>query len=293
MAKRKRKKKEVKYPTLKKGLHHYGIGSLQSLKSEGKITTCDFVTGMLIERDSDWDTGFSRHLQAADLAARGHMDVRSIYRSIQNLIAVGWMRQLTPKRCEYLQFQWGPSDKKERKQLQQNAYPYGGDYDPFNLLAEGKIDREGFLAFFHMNIGWQKTLGTTLPESIRGWAKKMNISARKLWESLKGLKETLINTISLPRKTSIFHLKFFPRPKTATLQEHQRVNDKRNEAEVVLRDGSILCFGNEKYKAEPQGFGRWIAAVEQWIFVGYSVPQEVIAFCQAQKEAIKGMPMEL
>lgn len=289
----KKAKTQIRYPAEKKAIYTYGEGSLLDLKSQGKITTGDFVVGMYIERHSDWDSGYSRHLYVQKMMKAIQLSERSIYRCIQRLIHVGWMRKLTPKRCEYMQFHWGHHDKEEHKKRPQNAYPMGSDYDPFNLLAEGKIDHEAFLAFFHMNIGWQKTLGTCQPKSIRNWAKQIGISARKLWGSLKGLKQTLISVISAPGRTSIFHLRFFPSPKNSSESERSTVDSQRNEVRVTWKDGNILCFGNDKYKVAAEGFFRWMAPVGKWIFVAFRVPADIIDFCRTQKESIKSMPNTL
>ena len=290
MSKRKRKKKQgsqpskVTYPIKKRSIYTYGPGSPLDLRCRKEITTADAVVWYFVERYCNWDTGITHKLTVSKIAKGTGLSVRSVYRSVSNLKRAELLESLTPKSTEYLQFRLWPYGEEARKIRLTNVAPIDDEKDPFALLLAGKICRETFLLWLTLNIGWQKTLGITVPMSLATLARKTGISARKIFDCLKELKELLLVTrVSKPKRTSIFHLWPFPKPKSATNAEiamEAAETSGPDPEEVFVDPNGITHYQGERYKQEPEGWRRWMAAINRWIFVGHRVPQEVLAHNQ-------------
>ena len=287
MSKRKRKKNKssqaskVSYPHKKRSIYTYGPDSPLDLRRRKEITTADAVVWYFVERYCNWNTGITHKLTVSKIAKGTGLSVRSVYRSISNLKRAGLLESLTPKSTEYLQFRLWPYGEEARKMRLTNVAPIDDQKDPFALLLAGKICRETFLLWLTLNIDWQKTLGITMPMSIATLARKTGISARKIFDCLKELKELLLVTrVSKPKRTSIFHLWPFPKPKSATESE-QTVSLSEtadpDPKEVFVDANGITHYQGERYKQEAEGWRRWMETIRKWVFVGYRVPQEVLA----------------
>ena len=299
MRKRKRKKNKgsqpskVSYPIKKRSIYTYGPGSPLDLRRRKEITTADAVVWYFVERYCNWDTGITHKLTVSKIAKGTGLSVRSVYRSIANLKQAELLESLTPKSTEYLQFRLWPYGEEARKMRPTNVAPIDDEKDPFALLLAGKICRETFLLWLTLNIGWQKTLGITMPMSLATLAHKTGISARKIFDCLKQLKELLLVTrVSKPKRTSIFHLWPFPKPKSATDAEIvvETAETSGPDPEVVFVDANgITHYQGERYKQEPEGWRRWMAVIERWVFVGHKVPQEVLAHNQRNLNRFQGV----
>ena len=297
MRKRKRKKNQgsqpskVTYPIKKRSIYTYGPDSPLDLRRRKEITTADAVVWYYSERYCNWDTGITHKLTVAKIAKGTGLSVRSVYRSIANLKRAGLLEILTPKSTEYVQFRLWPYGEEARKIRLTNVAPIDDQKDPFALLLAGKIYRETFLLWLRVNIGWQKTLGITMPMSLATLAEKTGISARKIFDCLKQLKELLLVTrVSKPKRTSIFHLWPFPKPKSATEAEMtvHTAEAAQPDPEVVFVDpNGITHYQGERYKEEAEGWRRWMEKIRKWVFVGYSVPQEVLAHNQQNLNRFK------
>ena len=292
MNKRKRKKKQgsqpskvkVTYPIKKRSIYTHGPDSPLDLRRRKEITTADAVIWYYSERYCNWDTGITHKLTVSKIAKGTGLSVRSVYRSIANLKRAELLESLTPKSTEYVQFRLWPFGEDARKMRLTNVAPIDDKKDPFALLLAGKIYRETFLLWLSVNIGWQKTLGITMPMSLATLAQKTGISARKIFDCLKQLKELLLVTrVSKPKRTSIFHLWPFPSPKSATEAEHTVSLSETAEPdpEEVFVDGSgITHYQGGRYKQEPEGWRRWMSAIDRWVFVGHRVPEEILEYNQ-------------
>ena len=297
MSKRRRKKNQgsqpskVTYPIKKRSIYTHGPGSPLDLRRRKEITTADAVVWYFVERYCNWDTGITHKLTVSKIAKGTGLSVRSVYRSIANLKRTELLESLIPKSTEYLQFRLWPFGEETRKIRLTNVAPIDDKKDPFALLLAGKIYRETFLLWLSMNVGWQKTLGITMPMSLATLAEKTGISARKIFDCLKQLKELLLVTrVSKPKRTSIFHLWPFPVPKSATETENTVSFSETEEPdpELVVVDGSgITHYQGERYKQEPEGWRRWMDPIQKWVFVGYRVPQEVLTHNQQNLNRFK------
>ena len=296
MSKRKRKKKQgsqpskVTYPIKKRSIYTYGPGSPLDLRRCKEITTADAVVWYYSERYCNWDTGITHKLTVSKIAKGTGLSVRSVYRSIANLKRAELLEILTPKSTEYVQFRLWPYGEEARKMRLTNVAPIDEKKDPFALLLAGKIYRETFLLWLRVNIGWQKTLGITMPMSLATLAEKTGISARKIFDCLKQLKELLLVTqVSKPKRTSIFHLWPFPKPKAATEAEITVGTAEISEPDpmVIFVDAKgITHYQGERYKQEPEGWRRWMAAIDRWVFVGHRVPEEILEYNQQNRHRL-------
>ena len=296
MGKRKRKKNQgtrtpkVTYPIKKRSIYTYGPDSPLDLRRRKEITTADAVIWYYSERYCNWDTGITHKLTVLKIAKGTGLSVRSVYRSIANLKRAELLEILTPKSTEYVQFRLWPFGEEARKMRLTNVAPIDDKKDPFALLLAGKIYRETFLLWLRVNIGWQKTLGVTMPMSLATLAEKTGISARKIFDCLKQLKELLLVTrVSKPKRTSIFHLWPFPKPKAATEAEITVGTAEISEPDptVVFVDAKgITHYQGERYKQEPEGWRRWMSAIDRWVFVGHRVPEEILEYNQQNRHRL-------
>ena len=269
--------KKVKYPKRKRRLYATGEGSLLALHRHGKIWHGAMLIGLYIEKRAHWDKGRSFKFKGvAEIAEATGYSTRHVRRCLEQLKAVGWLKQISEPGAESLLFEFYPFGEDARKARQTTAAPLD-DSDPLALLESGEISRSECIAWHYANVGWQERLGESIPKSIREWAKQTGISARKLWEIFKQSGSRLFQRMST--KTHATVLKVFP-----FLDEAKAAEDRRalSEAEiqasysdVIFTDDGTARYRGEQYRALGIGFEYWKAETQRWIFTVRDIPEAV------------------
>lgn len=203
-----RKEKKVRYPVQKKRLYATGEGSLLDLYRRRQISKGSLLIGLYIEKRCNWDKGrtfrFKRGVH--EIAEGTGYSTRHVYRCIDELEKVDWMRDVSPEYVEWLQYEISPYDAEERKARETTAAPLDAGVDPLSQLAQGLITRAECIAWHYLNVGWQERLGETVGRSLSKWSEEIGLSARTLWRVFK--ESDLLERISTKTHSTV--LKVFP-----------------------------------------------------------------------------------
>ena len=268
--------KKVKYPVSKKRLYATGDQSLLDLHRRGKIWKGALLVGLYIEKRCHWDKGRSFKIKGIqEIADAIKYSPRHVRRCIDQLKAVGWMRQTSPEGAEYLIFEIAPFGEEARKDRETTAAPLDGS-DPLVLLGKGEISRAECVAWHYLNVGWQERLGQTLPQSLSALSDLIGLSARTLWEVFKDESSRLFHRLSTTTHATV--LKVFPFfLNLEPVEDPNAMSESEVQAsysEVIFKSETAHYHG-EQYRSKGNGYVHYSLESSKWIYVGTRVPDEV------------------
>ena len=274
----KQKVRKVKYPIQKKRLYTVDAGSLLDLQRRGKLWLGSFLIGQYIEKRCHWDKGRTFRIKGAkEISQATGYCVRHVYRCIDQLKEVGWLKDVAPAGASYWIFEIYPFGEEARKVRQTTVAPLD-DTDPLVLLASGLISRVECVLWHYGNVGWQERLGETLPRSLRQWAEETGLSARAVWEVFKDSSSRLFEKLSTTTHATV--LKVFPfldPPEPTDRRSLGETEIQASYSEVVFTDDGIATYRGEQYRRNGDWIERWVAKTQFWVYSSLGVPEEVKA----------------
>ena len=274
----KQKARKVKYPIQKKRLYTVDAGSLLDLQRRGKLWLGSFLIGQYIEKRCHWDKGRTFRIKGAkEISQATGYCVRHVYRCIDQLKEVGWLKDVAPAGASYWIFEIYPFGEEARKARQTTAAPLDAS-DPLALLGEGKISRTACALWHFANIDWQERLGESVPKSLRGWAEDTSLSARAIWEVFKDESCALFQRISETTHATV--VKVFPfldPPESTDRRSLSEAAIQASYSEVVFTDDGVATYRGEQYRRNGEWIEQWRAKDQFWVYSSLGVPEEVKA----------------
>ncbi|MXZ00194.1 hypothetical protein F4Y93_05925 [Candidatus Poribacteria bacterium] len=274
---KKRKKQKVRYPVRKKRLYATGKDSLLDLHRRGKIMKGSLIIGLYIEKRSHWDKGrtfrFKRGVH--EISEGTGYSTRHVYRCIDELKSVGWMRDVSPDYVEWLQFEIAPFGAEARAVRETTAAPLDTAVDPLSKLAAGLISRAECIAWHYVNVDWQERLGETIGRSLRGWSEEIGLSARTLWSVFKE-SDLLARLSTTTHQTVLKVFPFLPNPgKSEFLEENLSESEIQSSYSEVVFKGETAHYRGEEYRSKDTGYEKYDVKRKKWFYISTRVPAEV------------------